>query len=181
MSQKVRVTHVKVKGGQPYLGQHDGMPRYSDDPDAVMRWLCDGWRSRYNQCRSTRRKYGPDHELIPIGDTVTDLTDAQARRACPWLAALPTLILQSPSKLEAVEWYSNVKRRKTARKQHRNPGRMPRFKSRHHARSHSSAGMTAVGTPYSAKSTRRTASSPSPDRTRSASARMAHGGGSRSM
>lgn len=132
MSQKVRVTHVKVKGGQPYLGQHDGMPRYSDDPDAVMRWLCDGWRSRYNQCRSTRRKYGPDHELIPIGDTVTDLTDAQARRACPWLAALPTLILQSPSKLEAVEWYSNVKRRKTARKQHRNPGRMPRFKSRHH-------------------------------------------------
>lgn len=130
MSQRVRITRVKVKGGKPYLGDHDGRDVYSDDPDTVMKWLCDAWRCRFNQCRSVRKKHGPDGTLIPIGQTVTYLTDRQARERCPWLQAVPTLILQSPAKLEAVEWYSAAKRRKTLRKQHLNPGRMPRFKSR---------------------------------------------------
>lgn len=133
MSQKTRITHVKIKGGKPYLGTREsGSNEYSDNPDRVMTWLCDGWRSRYNQCRSTRSKYGPDHTLAPIGGTVTDIKDSEARRQCPWLAAIPQLILQSPSRIESVEWYSSVKRRKTARKRHRNPGRMPRFRSRKH-------------------------------------------------
>ncbi|MFR0558226.1 RNA-guided endonuclease InsQ/TnpB family protein [Pseudoscardovia radai] len=130
MSQKVRITHVKVRGAAPYLGLRDGEPSYSHDPNKVMTWLCDGWRSRYNQLRSTRRKYGPGHQLTPIGGTVTDLTVKQAREQCSWLAAIPSLILESPTKLEAVEWYSNVKRRKTARRKHQRVGRMPGFKSR---------------------------------------------------
>lgn len=130
MSQKVHIIRVKVRGAIPYLGVRDGEPVYSRDPDTVMVWLCDGWRTRYNQLRSTRCKYGPDRTLIPIGGTVSDLTVKQAREQCSWLAAIPSLILESPTKLEAVEWYASVKRRKTQRRQHRPVGRMPKFKSR---------------------------------------------------
>ena len=41
------------------------------------------------------------------------------------------MILQSPNRIENTDWWSANKRRKTLRKQHRNPGMMPRFKSRH--------------------------------------------------
>lgn len=127
MSQKVHIIRIKVRGAIPYLGVRDSEPVYSRDPDTVMAWLCDGWRTRYNQLRSTRCKYGPDRTLIPIGGTVSDLTVKQAREQCSWLAAIPSLILESPTKLEAVEWYASVKRRKTQRRQHRPVGRMPKF------------------------------------------------------
>lgn len=130
MSQKVRIERVKVKGGKPYLGDRDGGPVYSDDSGMVMEWLCDAWRSRFNQCRSKRCRYDAGHELVPIGGHVTDLTCSQARRVCPWLSAAPTLILESAQRIETVEWYANAKRRKTQRRQHRRIGRMPRFRSR---------------------------------------------------
>ena len=62
MSQKVVIERVQVRGAAPYLGMSatpDGqqVPLYSTNPDIVMRWLCDGWRCRYNQLRSRRTRW----------------------------------------------------------------------------------------------------------------------------
>ena len=136
MSQKVVIERVQVRGAIPYLGTNttkDGqqVPLYSSNPDIVMRWLCDGWRCRYNQLRSRRRKWDKTRQaLIPLGDEPDMRADKQARAECSWLAAIPAMILQSPNRIENTDWWSANKRRKTLRKQHRNPGMMPRFKSR---------------------------------------------------
>lgn len=136
MSQKVVIERVQVRGAIPYLGTNttkDGqqVPLYSSNPDIVMRWLCDGWRCRYNQLRSRRQKWDKTRQaLIPLGDEPDMRADKQARAECSWLAAIPAMILQSPNRIENTDWWSANKRRKTLRKQHRNPGMMPRFKSR---------------------------------------------------
>lgn len=135
MSQKVRIERVDVMGATPFLGLSDnddpGSARlYSKDPDQVMTWLCDAWRTRFNQLRSRRKKYGPNKKLQPITDRVDERTHAQARHDCSWMAAVPSLLLNSPEKLEKQDWYAAVKRRKTLRGKHLDPGRMPRFKSR---------------------------------------------------
>lgn len=136
MSQKVVIERVQVRGAIPYLGTNttkDGqqVPLYSSNPDIVMRWLCDGWRCRYNQLRSRRQKWDKTRQaLIPLGDEPDMRADKQARAECSWLAAIPAMILQSPNRIENTDWWSANKRRKTLRKQHRSPGMMPRFKSR---------------------------------------------------
>ena len=53
MSQKVVIERVVIRGATPYLGMcategEQQVPLYSTNPDIVMRWLCDGWRCRYN-------------------------------------------------------------------------------------------------------------------------------------
>ena len=137
MSQKVVIERVQVRGAIPYLGTNttkDGqqVPLYSSNPDIVMRWLCDGWRCRYNQLRSRRQKWDKTKQSpVPLGNEPDMRTDRQARIECSWLAAIPAMILQSPNRIENTDWWSANKRRKTLRKQHRNPGMMPRFKSRH--------------------------------------------------
>ena len=136
MSQKVVIEHVKVQGAAPYLGTcatetNEAVPLYSSNPDIVMRWLCNGWRYRYNQLRSRRQKWDKTRQvLIPLGDEPDMRTDKQARAECSWLAAIPAMVLQSPNRIENTDWWSANKRRKTLRKQHRNAGMMPRFKSR---------------------------------------------------
>lgn len=134
MSQKVRIERVDVLGAAPFLGLADDADPasarlYSNDPDRVMTWLCDAWRTRFNQLRSRRCKYGPKRTLLPIGGHVDTRSHAQARSDCSWMAAVPSLLLNSPEKLEKQDWFAATKRRATLRKQHRNPGRMPRFKS----------------------------------------------------
>lgn len=138
MSQKVRIERVDVLGAAPFLGLADNADPtsarlYSRDQDRVMTWLCDAWRTRFNQLRSRRCKYGPNGTLLPIGDHVDTRSHAQARGECSWMAAVPSLLLNSPEKLEKQDWFAATKRRATLRKQHRNPGRMPRFKSRKHS------------------------------------------------
>ncbi len=136
MSQKVVIERVQVRGAIPYLGTNtteDGqqVPLYSSNPDIVMRWLCDGWRCRYNQLRSRRQKWDKTKQsLVPLGNEPDMRTDRQARVECSWLAAIPAMVLQSPNRIENTDWWSANKRRKTLRKQHRNAGMMPRFKSR---------------------------------------------------
>ena len=136
MSQKVVIERVQVRGAIPYLGTNtteDGqqVPLYSSNPDIVMRWLCDGWRCRYNQLRSRRQKWDKRTQtLVPLGNEPDERSDKQARLECSWLTALPAMVLQSPNRIENTDWWSANKRRKTLRKQHRNPGMMPRFKSR---------------------------------------------------
>ena len=132
MSQVVRITKVSVKGATPYLGDHNNdssQPIFSRSPNQVMEWLCAAWRKRFNDHRSQRKKYGKNKTLIPIGDTVVDMTDKQAREAHSFLKAVPSMVLQSPEQLEAKEWFAAAKRRKTLRESGRNPGKMPKFKS----------------------------------------------------
>ena len=132
MSQVVKITKVSIKGATPYLGDLDGdssQPIFSRSPEMVMEWLCSAWRKRFNDHRSQRKKYGKDRVLVPLGDTVVEMTDKQAREEHSFLRAVPSLVLQSPEQIEAKEWFASVKRRKTLRESGRTPGKMPAFKS----------------------------------------------------
>jgi IS605 OrfB family transposase len=148
MSQKVAIRRVRVHG-VPYLGQRtqdDGtqVENWSANPGQVMDWLCDGFRTRFNQHRSKRTKYVLDEQgvpildrrgervLVPIGSSVTDISDKQAREVYPHLAAMPSRVLQAPQKVEAVEWFAAARRRKTLTVKGRPGGAMPRFQSRKH-------------------------------------------------
>lgn len=133
MSQKVVIERVTIRGAAVFTGLADNKDPdseriYSRSGDRVMDWLCDGWRSRFNQHRSRRHTYDQAGRLVPIGRSVTELTDKQARLACSWLAAMPSYVLQSPGKVETTEWFAAVQRRTALRAKGRPPGRMPRFK-----------------------------------------------------
>ena len=131
MSQKAKIISVKHSGAPVYRGEHYGTDSFITSPDKIMNWLCDGYRTRFNQHRSNRQKYDKNKNLTPIGDNVIDITDKQARIDYSYLSAIPAMILQAPEKKENTEWFSAVKRRKTLKdKGVKNPGKMPRFKSR---------------------------------------------------
>lgn len=136
MSQKVVIERVVIRGATPYLGMcategEQQVPLYSTNPDIVMRWLCDGWRCRYNQLRSRRTKWDRNTQsAVPLGGKSDMRSDRQVRLECSWLAAMPAMVLQSPNRIENTDWWSANKRRKTLKKKHRNPGMMPRFKKR---------------------------------------------------
>lgn len=136
MSQKVVIERVLVRGAAPYVGMCaalDGrqIPLYSTNPDIVMRWLCDGWRCRYNQLRSRRTRWDRNAQsAVPLGVKSDMRSDRQVRLECSWLAAIPAMVLQSPNRIENTDWWSANKRRKTLKKKHRNPGMTPRFKKR---------------------------------------------------
>ncbi|WP_183155390.1 hypothetical protein [Mycobacterium persicum] len=66
--------------------------------------------------------------LVPIGRTVTEITDAQARRTHSFLAAMPGYVLEATLKTEAIDWFSATKRRKTNVANGRKPGAMPGFR-----------------------------------------------------
>lgn len=150
MSQKTVLTRVRVHGSV-YLGeqtQPDGtrVPVWSNNPDAVMGWLCDGFRVRFNQHRSKRSRYltcrDRDNKhtlvttsagarvLVPIGRSVTDVTDSQARAQYSFLAAIPAMVLQAPTKIENTDWFAATKRRRTRAAKGARPGPMPGFRRR---------------------------------------------------
>ncbi len=151
MSQKVKITGGRVHGSPVYLGdvtQPDGTvaPVWSADPARVLGWLCDGFRFRFNQRRSTRCRYltcqdrsgnqvvvtAPSGRpvLVPIGNAVTDISDAEARRRHSFLAAMPGYVLEATLKTENTDWFSAAKRRKTNTASGRKPGAMPGFRRR---------------------------------------------------
>ena len=132
MSQKVIITKLKLEGASPYLGDDEsGYELFSHNPDVIINWLCDGYRTRFNQLRSTREKHGKDGKLIPLGKKdVIDITNGTARKNYSYLAAIPSMILNAPLRIENTEWFAATKRRKTLIEKHKNPGRMPGFKSR---------------------------------------------------
>ena len=132
MSQVVKITKVSIKGATPYLGNRNNdssQPIFSRSPNQVMEWLCSAWRKRFNDHRSQRKKYGKDKVLIPLGDSVVEMTDKQAREEHSFLRAVPSRVLQSPQQIEAKEWFAAIKRRKTLKESGRNPGTIPSFKS----------------------------------------------------
>jgi IS605 OrfB family transposase len=151
MSQKVKITRARVHGSPVYLGDvtaPDGIvaPVWSADPARVLGWLCDGFRFRFNQRRSTRCRYLTSEDrsgnqvvvtaptgqpvLVPIGDPVTDISDAEARRRHSFLAAMPGYVLEATLKTENTDWFSAAKRRKTNTANGRKPGAMPGFRRR---------------------------------------------------
>ena len=61
MSQKVRILKVRHTGCSVFLGLDPyGNRMWTRNPDRIMDWLCDGWRSRYNQHRAQR----PQRRLV---------------------------------------------------------------------------------------------------------------------
>ena len=137
MSQKVRIDGVKHVGASVFLGvDHCGNPRWTRNPERVMVWLCDGWRARFNQRREQRPHNIPvkdeaggivDWVKEPLGgpDVADLLSDKEARLQCSWMAGIPAPILSSTDRIEGIEWFAGLKRRKTI------GGRIPGFKSRH--------------------------------------------------
>jgi len=135
MSQVVRIKRISFRGTPAYLGEHDGNAIYSGNPDRVSRWLADAYRTRFNQLRSNRSKYvyndgeqlfdGSGNPLLePIGTDVVTVTDKQAREQFTFLAGVPSMILQHPTKVENAEWFASVARRKKV------GGSLPGFRSR---------------------------------------------------
>ena len=137
MSQKVRIDGVKHVGASVFLGvDHCGNPCWTRNPERVMVWLCDGWRTRFNQRREQRTHNIPvkdeaggivDWIKEPLGgpDVAELLSDKEARLRCSWMAGIPAPILSSTDRIEGIEWFAGLKRRKTV------GGRIPGFKSRH--------------------------------------------------
>ena len=138
MSQKVRIDGVKHVGASVFLGvDHCDNPCWTRNPERVMVWLCDGWRSRFNQRREQRPRSTPvkddatgeitDWTEEPLGgpDISPLMSDSQARTSCLWMAGIPSAILASTDRIENTEWFAGLKRKKTS------GGRVPGFKSRH--------------------------------------------------
>ena len=137
MSQKVRIDGVKHAGASVFLGvDHCGNPRWTRNPERIVVWLCDGWRTRFNQRREQRPHNVPvkdeagglvDWVKGPLGgpDVAELLSDKEARLRCSWMAGIPAPILSSTDRIENTEWSAGLKRRKNI------GGRIPGFKSRH--------------------------------------------------
>ena len=137
MSQKVRIDGVKHTGASVFLGvDHCGNPRWTRNPERIMVWLCNGWRTRFNQRREQRTYNIPvkdeaggivDWVKEPLGgpDVADLLSDREARLQCSWMAGIPSAILASTNRIENTEWFAGLKRKKTS------GGRVPGFKSRH--------------------------------------------------
>lgn len=136
MSQKVRIIKVKHAGASVYLGDDSCRNHcWTRNPERIMDWLCDGWRTRFNQHREHRtiRRYMEDMEShermwvdVPLGGATAgeSFKDSEARIRCSWLACIPSAVLASPMRVENSEWYAALKRKKI------NGGRVPGFKSR---------------------------------------------------
>ncbi|MDB1432760.1 RNA-guided endonuclease InsQ/TnpB family protein [Bifidobacterium adolescentis] len=137
MSQKVRIDRVRHDGASVFLGvDHCGNPCWTRNPERVMVWLCDGWRTRFNQRREQRPHNMPVRDEAggivdwieePLGgpDVADLLSDKEARLRYSWMAGIPAPILASTGRIENTEWFAGLKRRKTI------GGRVPGFKSRH--------------------------------------------------
>lgn len=138
MSQKVRIDGVRHAGANVFLGvDHCGNPCWTRNPERIMVWLCDGWRSRFNQRREQRPRSTPvkddatgeitDWTEEPLGgpNILPLMSDSQARTSCLWMAGIPSAILASTNRIENTEWFAGLKRKKTS------GGRVPGFKSRH--------------------------------------------------
>ncbi|MGR4828791.1 hypothetical protein [Bifidobacterium adolescentis] len=94
MSQKVRIDGVKHAGASVFLGvDHCGNPCWTRNPERIVVWLCDGWRTRFNQRREQRPHNVPvkdeaggivDWVKEPLGgpDVAELLSDKEARLRC---------------------------------------------------------------------------------------------------
>ena len=160
MSQKVRIDGVRHDGASVFLGiDCCGNPCWTRNPERIMVWLCDGWRSRFNQRREQRPRFTPVKDNVtgevidwteePLGgpNILPLMSDSQARTSCLWMAGIPSAILASTNRIENTEWFAGLKRKKTS------GGRVP-DSSHGVATWASSAGIRqakAAITPYSIK------------------------------
>lgn len=124
MSQKTKIVGIKHTGDPVYLGVVSGSDSYSGNPTTIAKWLCDGYRTRFNQHRSNRCRYDSEGNLVPIGGDPIDIKDSEARKQYSYLSAMPSMVIQATERKEKEEWFSAAKRKKSS------GGTMPRFKSR---------------------------------------------------
>lgn len=139
MSQKVRILKVRHAGCSVFLGLDSyGNRMWTRNPERIMDWLCDGWRSRYNQHRAQRPQRRLVEDVItreriwvdvPLGgaDVKPAVKDSQARLDCLWLTCIPSPILSSCERVENTGWFAGLKRKRTS------GGQVPGFRSRHKA------------------------------------------------
>lgn len=127
MSQKVRIDGVRHDGASVFLGiDRCGNPCWTRNSERIMVWLCDGWRSRFNQCREQRPRFTPVKDNVtgevidwaeePLGGPNVSplMSDSQARTSCLWMAGIPSAILASTNRIENAEWFAGLKRKKTS-------------------------------------------------------------------
>lgn len=131
--------------GHAYAGHDDlDQPIFHRSGKAVATWLAHNYRVRFNQQRSLRKKYVYEDQvrlldaegepvLVPIGETVSEFTHAQAKAQLPWMSSMPSMVLHHALRSENESWFAAVKRRKTNATRGRAGGKMPRFKSKHEA------------------------------------------------
>ena len=147
MSQKVQIKKVKITGAKIFLGTDQyGNPLYSRNPDKVMNWLADGYRSMYNLCRALRPAKTVKHEAedgtityettqlmgkdLPLeeGAKAGKLKVSEMKEGRPWLASIPACVSGVPY-YENKDWIAALRARKTnfAKGEY---GELPGFKSR---------------------------------------------------
>ena len=97
------------------------------DPETIVRWMADGWRFRWNQHRAVRIN---DNRIYRGKEPNPDIwygTDSEARTEFGWLKDMPSMVLQSPERLEKQDWFTAIKRKRTTGK-----GKLSwKFKRRH--------------------------------------------------
>jgi len=158
MSQQVRILSAKVTG-TVYIGQllqKDGTHKdtWSSNPETIIRWLSDAYRSRKNDRRSLRSKYvyktvfiagatanDPiikesqqvkdsfgNPVLIPISKHGygKDTTNSEFKKNSDHWSAVPPMVIQHATRQENTEWFAAAKRKKTI------GGKMPRFSPKKH-------------------------------------------------
>ena len=97
------------------------------DPEAIAKWMADGWRFRWNQHRAARITENRIYRGKEPNENVWHGTDSEARTEFGWLKDMPAMVLQSPGRLEKQDWFTAIKRKKTTGK-----GKLSwKFKRRH--------------------------------------------------
>jgi putative transposase len=134
MSQKVKITKVSASGAKPFLGFEDDsaevlVPKFAENAEEIGEWFSNGWRTRFNQLRSRRMKYGENRSLVPLGNVVNSDSVKEARLINSSLLAIPSLVIESTHRIEDGEWWASIKRRNSVKKKGGDTGRMPGFRS----------------------------------------------------
>lgn len=147
MSQVAKIRRVKHHGAHVYLGLRNGTDSYTGNPVQVIKWLCDGYRTRFNQHRATEEVFlwgkhpdEADRFLIrgsdgkpakrPLGTGPGKIKDSQARADFSYMAAMPVQVIQHAGRVENTEWWAAKKRRKTLKTKGKDPGSLPGFRSK---------------------------------------------------
>lgn len=121
VSQRTYIMNVKLDQASMYVGQSSSkQPQWTRNPEKVLRFLCDAWRSVFNACRAHRMEWEyengvktGEHSLGKHTDAMPrPNTQADAKRLMPWLRGVPSMLLHSAIRQENTSWYAGLKRKK---------------------------------------------------------------------
>lgn len=143
MSQKTRIIKVKHSGASIYLGNDKfGNPMWTRDPNKIMDYFCDGHRYYFNQFRALRNGRGdrvedPETGEVtwinkPLGghDVKPPPSVKDIRVLSPWMACVPSRVLEYARLDENKAWFAALKAMRTKKNKGMKPGKAPGFRSR---------------------------------------------------